>query len=76
MKLHKRIRAALLAARIEYHWWFILRYRKLGENWIGRGEPLSSDRLLRLNDRVNFHGLRAKKYEKRYENLGILGCCR
>lgn len=67
MNLHKRIRAALLAARIEYHWRFILYYRKLGEKWLDRGEPLNSKRLLRLNDRANFHGLRAKKYEKYYE---------
>lgn len=71
MKRHKRIRAAMLAARIEYHWWFVLYYRKRGENLIGRGEPLNSKRILRLNDRVNFHGLRARKYEKCYENLRI-----
>lgn len=71
MKLRKRIRAAVLAARVEYHWWFILYYRKRGENLIGRGEPLNSERVLRLNDRVNFHGLRARKYEKCYETLHI-----
>ena len=71
MKLHKRIRAALLAARIEYHWWFIRYYRKRGENLIGSGEPLTSKRMLRLNDRANFHGLRARKYEKCYEDLCI-----
>ena len=71
MKLHKRIRAALLAARIEYHWWFILYYRKWGEKRLVRGEPLNSKRLLRLNDRANFHGLRAREYEKFYENLCI-----
>ena len=64
MKLYKRIRAALLAARIEYHWWFILYYRKRGEKWIDHGEPLNSKRLLRLNDRANVHGLRARKNEK------------
>ena len=69
MKLHKRIRAALLAARIEYHWWFVLFYRRRGEKWLGCGEPLNSKRMLRLNDKVNFHGLRAKKQEKRYEIL-------
>ena len=67
MKLHKRIRAALLAARIEYHWWFVLFYRRRGEKWIDGGEPLNSKRMLRLNGRANFHGLRARKYEKRYE---------
>ena len=71
MKLHKRIRAALLAARIEYHWWFILYYQKRGEKLIGRGEPLTSKRLLCLNDRANFHGLRAGKYKKSLESLNI-----
>ena len=72
MKLHKRIRAALLAARIEYHWWFVLCYRKRGEKLLGCGEPLNSKRMLRLNGRANFHGLRARKYEKCYESLYIL----
>ncbi len=71
MRLHKRVRAALLAARIEYHWWFILHYRKRGEKRIDCGEPLNSKRMLRLNDRVNFHDLCAKKYERCYENLRI-----
>lgn len=69
MKLQKRIRAALLAARIEYHWWFVLCCRKRGENLIDRGEPLNSKRLLRLNERADYHGLRAKKYEKCYESF-------
>ncbi|MBR6739412.1 MAG: hypothetical protein IKL99_07030 [Oscillospiraceae bacterium] len=71
MKLHKRIRAALLAARIEYHWWFILHYRKRGENWVGCGEPLNTKRLLRLSKRADFHGLCAKKHEKDYEMLYV-----
>lgn len=71
MKLHKRIRAALLAVRIEYHWRLVLHYRKRGENRIGHGEPLNSERMLRLNERANFHGLRAKECEKRYEELYI-----
>ena len=71
MKFHKRIRAALLAARIEYHWWFVLYCRKRGEKWLRRGEPLNSERMLRLNDRANFHGLRAREHEKHYESLYI-----
>lgn len=71
MKHHKRIRAALLAARIEYHWWFVLYYRKRGEKLLGCGEPLNSQRMLRLNGRANFHGLRARKYEKCYESLQV-----
>ena len=69
MKLNKRIRAAMLAARIEYHWWFVLYYRKKGESLLDRGEPLNSNRLLRLNDRANYHGFSARKCEKCYENL-------
>ena len=72
MKLHKRIRAALLAARIEYHWWFVLYFRKRGEKLLDCGEPLNSPRMLRLNDQANFHGLRARKYEKCYESLQVL----
>ena len=67
MKFYKRVQAFLLSARIEYHWWWILRFRKLGESWISRGEGLSSPRLLRLNKRLDRHGLIAKKCEKYYE---------
>lgn len=67
MSIQKKWKALLLAARIEYHWWFILRYRRLGERWMARGEPLSSGRLLRLSRRIDHHGLKAKQYERFYE---------
>ena len=66
MNIYQRVCAFLLVARIEYHWWWILRFRKLGEEWIGRGEELTSPRLLRLNHRMNCHGQIAKQCEKYY----------
>ena len=67
MNAKEKWSAALLAAQIEFHWWMILRCRRRGERWIGSGEPLSSKRLLRLNERINRHGVIAKAYEREYE---------
>ena len=67
MSMKKKLKAALLAARIEYHWWFILRCRKRGERWLSGGEPLSSKRLLRLSRRIDRHGLKVRQYGRFYE---------
>lgn len=71
MNIRKKLQAALLAARIEYHWWFILRGRKLGERWLRGCEPLNSPRMLRLNRRIDRHGLTARRCEARYEALFV-----
>ena len=65
MTMQKRLTAAFTAAHIEYHWRFMMHYRTLGERWIGAGEALNSDRLLRLNRRINHHILCARKYEEK-----------
>lgn len=67
MNVNMKWKAALLAVRIEYHWWFILRWRKKGERMIGSGEPLSSPRLLRLSRRIDRHSQKARQYEKFFE---------
>ena len=70
MTMQKRLTAAVLAARIECHWWFILRLRKLGKRWLSGGEPLSSKRLQRLSRRLDYHGLKVKQFGRYFET-----CC-
>ena len=67
MKLLERYNAMALALRIEYHWWWILHWRRLGNHMIGRGVSLSSPRLLRLSRKIDKHGLIANRYSKEYE---------
>ena len=66
MNMNQKVRAFLLAARIEYHWWWILRGRKQGKAWIDHGETLNSPRMIRLNSHLNHHGRIAKQFEKYY----------
>lgn len=62
-----RTRAFLLACRIEYHWWFILRYRKLFQWFYEHGEAINSDRMLRLNKPFMHHVLIIQRCEAKYE---------
>ena len=67
--MKKKIELRILAMRIEYHWWFIMRGRKTGNKLIDAGQPLSSPKLLALNNRLTHHCVRAMKYTRRYEYL-------
>lgn len=58
-----------LAFTIEWHWWFIMRGRKMGNKLIEAGEPFSSPRLLALSNRVSQHCARVMASEKRYEDF-------
>ena len=59
----------LVAFRIEWHWWFIMRGRKRGNRLIDAGTPLTSPELLRLSNNITEHGLKAMEAQKRYEDL-------
>lgn len=71
MKLRDKLNAAVTAARIECHWWFILLYRKRGCRMLQKDVPLGSCRLLRLSRRIDRHGLAAVKLEDRYKNRWV-----
>lgn len=75
MNIYQKAQANLLAARIEYHWWWILRLRELGETLLGWGESLNSPRLLRLNACLDRHGLAAKRCERDYEEHCTMPPC-
>lgn len=67
-----RIRAACMACLIEYHWFWIMRYRRQGERLLENGEPLSSPRLITLTKKIDRHGMRAFYWEDAYEAAGML----
>ena len=67
MKSHRSLKAAVLAANIEYHWSRILCYRKRADKLLTGGAPLNSNRMLRLNRRLMRHGLATMKKETYYE---------
>lgn len=56
-----------LSARIEYHWFWIMRYRKRGNRMIESGTALLDPELLKLNKKLTTHGMRAMALEKTYE---------
>ena len=67
-----RIRAACIALLIEYHWFWIMRYRRQGEWLLERGEPLSSLKLIDLTKKIDRHGMRAFYWEDAYNSAGML----
>ena len=67
-----RFRAACIAFLIEYHWFWIMRYRCQGERLPESGEPLSSPRLITLTKKIDRHGIRAFYWEDAYESAGML----
>ena len=67
MRFHEKLKAAVLAARIERHWHHILRLRKQGDKLIAKGGALNSERLLHLNRQIDRFGLLAAALEKYYE---------
>lgn len=67
MRFHEKLKAAILAARIERNWRRILRLRKQGDKLIAGGNTLNSGRLLRINRRLDRCGLLAAAQGKYYE---------
>ena len=64
----KRLYGFLLAFRIEYHWWYILRCRKRGKGMIESGVALSSPELIKLSQKITGHGMVALRIQDEYED--------
>ena len=65
----KKIKLWLLASKIEWHWWFILRIRRKGNSLLSEGVPLTSQKLHKLNQKLSMHSTKAKKAELAYSIL-------
>ena len=61
-----KIKAIILALRIEYHWWHIRLGRKHFRKLYSAGFSLGSPQILKLNKRVSMHAVRAMICEKTY----------
>ena len=61
-----KIKAIILALRIEYHWWHIKRYRKRFDEMYRSGTDLCSDKIQKLNKRVSRHSTAVMKHERYY----------
>lgn len=64
----KQLYGFWLACRIEYHWWYIQRYRKRGIRMIESGIALSSPELIMLSEKITRHGMVALRLQDEYEN--------
>lgn len=64
----KRLYGFWLACRIEYHWGYILRYRKRGKGMIESGVALSSPELIELSQKITRHGMVALHLQDEYKN--------
>ena len=65
----KKIKLWLLASKIEWHWWFILRIRKKGASLLSEGMPLTSLKLYKLNRNLSMHSTKAINAESAYSVL-------
>ena len=65
----KKIKLWLLASKIEWHWWYILRIRRKGNSLLSGGMPLTSQKLYKLNQKLSAHSTEAKKAESAYSAL-------
>jgi len=63
----KKIYGLMLAFAIEWHWWFIMRYRRRGNYLLENGEALNSPEILALSQKITWHGMRAFRYQSEYE---------
>ena len=64
----KRLYGFWLAFRIEYHWWYILRYRKRGIGMIESGAALNSPELIKLSQKITRHGTVAIRFTEDHED--------
>ena len=65
----KKIKKQVWACRVEIHWWLIMWYRKRMTKLLSCGEPLSSPRMLQLNNKAGRHHVFIMKNEKLFEDL-------
>lgn len=63
-----RIKAVLLALRIEYHWWHIKRVRKKFDNLYATGVSLCAPRVQKLNTQTSKHVAQVMVCEKKYRD--------
>lgn len=63
----KKLKLCFLAAKIEWHWWFIRRTRRKGNSLLSRGMAFSSQKLYHLNRRLSAHSAKALKAQSAYE---------
>ena len=54
---------------LEYHWKFIMHYRKVMTKMYESGISLSNPKILKVNDRCTKHCMKVMKEEKEYERI-------
>ena len=65
----KKLKLSILAAKIEWHWWFIGKIRKRGNSLLSREVPLSSQKFYLLNRRLSVHSSKAIRAQSAYDKL-------
>lgn len=59
----------MLAIKIEWHWYFIMRCRKKGNGLLEKGPPYTSDEILRFSKRLDRHCNSVWQLEYKYRSL-------
>lgn len=58
------LRTKLIAYKLDYHWYFLRKYRKQMLQRYERGADLSDERLLLLNEKFNDHYVKATELDR------------
>ena len=68
----KTLKLRILAAKIEWHWWFIGKIRKQGNSLLSQEVALSSQKFYLLNRRLSAHSSEAIKAQVAYDKLSLI----
>lgn len=65
----KKLWMKMLAIKIEWHWYLIMRCRKRGKILLEKGPPYTSDEILRLSKRLDRQCNSVWQLESKYTSL-------
>lgn len=66
------LRTKLIAYKLDYHWYFIRKYKKQMLQLYERGADLSDERLLLLNEKFNDHYVKASELDRLFLDANTL----
>lgn len=67
--MYKKLRMKILAIKIEWYWYLIMRCRKKGKILLEKGPPYTTDEILRLSKRLDRHCNSVWQLEHKYKSL-------
>lgn len=67
--MYKKLWMKMLAIKIEWYWYLIMRCRKKGKTLLEKGPPYTTDEILSLSKRLDRHCNSVWRLEHKYKRL-------